>query len=336
MSESTPPSSPPPQPPQQPQTQQPYQHQSPPPGPRRVRGGVRLRPRDGVVVHSPLTARWVERLAGRISGAMVEAGIDYARMGQVASFEIRVGCLAARVQGTAPRPYGVQCTFRPLPDATWDAIVEKCAEEAIHLVRLMSGEIPDAMLEVLAAEGRELLPAHAEELTLECTCETFLAEQTCRHLGAVGYVLADRLATDPLHALTLRGLPPGVLIERVRQTRAIRSRGRATAHAEPHLPEADLDPRPLEECFADFWRPGAEFAAVESRVAAQQVRCALLRRLGPSPLGGRFPLVGLLQSIYESVAADVRGERLRADAAFNASRPEAAADDDDSDDAPLA
>jgi hypothetical protein len=36
---------------------------------------------------------------------------------------------------------------------------------------------------------------------------------------------------------------------------------------------------------------------------------ALLRRLGQSPLQGKFPLVGLLASIYDSMAA--RGRELR-------------------------
>jgi hypothetical protein len=33
---------------------------------------------------------------------------------------------------------------------------------------------------------------------------------------------------------------------------------------------------------------------------------ALLRRLGPSPMNGRFPLVGLLASVYDTVAAAAR------------------------------
>jgi hypothetical protein len=29
----------------------------------------------------------------------------------------------------------------------------------------------------------------------------------------------------------------------------------------------------------------------------------LLRRMGPSPMGGKFPMVGLLASIYDSIRA---------------------------------
>ena len=40
---------------------------------------------------------------------------------------------------------------------------------------------------------------------------------------------------------------------------------------------------------------------------------ALLRRLGPSPLRGRFPLVGLLASVYDTVAQRALSLRDRAE-----------------------
>jgi hypothetical protein len=58
---------------------------------------------------------------------------------------------------------------------------------------------------------------------------------------------------------------------------------------------------------------------------------ALLRRLGQSPLQGKFPLVGLLASIYDSIAEDGRKLRETSDAAASA-EAEAADDAVDSDD----
>ncbi len=37
--------------------------------------------------------------------------------------------------------------------------------------------------------------------------------------------------------------------------------------------------------------------------APDHVPHALLRRMGPSPMGGKFPMVGLMASIYDSIRA---------------------------------
>jgi hypothetical protein len=60
---------------------------------------------------------------------------------------------------------------------------------------------------------------------------------------------------------------------------------------------------PLEQCIADFWRPTAALEDAESAPTAEHVPHALLRRMGPSPMGGKFPMVGLLASIYDSIRA---------------------------------
>ena len=59
---------------------------------------------------------------------------------------------------------------------------------------------------------------------------------------------------------------------------------------------------PLDAPIEEFWRPGLALSQLENMPPAHHAPMALLRRLGPSPLEGRFPLVGLLASAYESIA----------------------------------
>ena len=68
------------------------------------------------------------------------------------------------------------------------------------------------------------------------------------------------------------------------------------------LHESQAVPPPLEACIDDFWRSGPRLAELKRTPPAAHASHALLRRLGPSPLGGKFPLVGLLASIYDAVA----------------------------------
>ena len=84
--------------------------------------------------------------------------------------------------------------------------------------------------------------------------------------------------------------------------------GRTTAV----LPTLELAPEalPLERCLDSFWRPGRQIDEMPSETEPFAPH-ALLRRLGPSPLQGKFPLVGLLASIYDSIAEN--GRKLRDD-----------------------
>ncbi|MDP7574694.1 MAG: hypothetical protein QF723_06245, partial [Phycisphaerales bacterium] len=50
-----------------------------------------------------------------------------------------------------------------------------------------------------------------------------------------------------------------------------------------------------------WWRPHGRLPDVPSE---PHVSHALLRRLGPSTLGGQFPLAGLLATIYDEAAAE--------------------------------
>jgi uncharacterized Zn finger protein len=121
----------------------------------------------------------------------------------------------------------------------------------------------------------------------------------------VACLAAERLDEQPLEVLTLRGVPAERLLERLQQSRAMRHRGVAAAHADPLIPESTLEPPALESCLDEYWRPGPELSNLVQRTAAEYAPHALLRRLGPSTLEGRFPLSGLLASIYDTVTAAV-------------------------------
>ena len=109
---------------------------------------------------------------------------------------------------------------------------------------------------------------------------------------------------------------------RARQTRAV------TAHAEPLMPHAVQQvSRPLEACLDTFWRPGPELAELQRMPPPQHAPHALLRRLGPSPLAGRFPLVGLLASVYDTVAQEAIRLRDRAEGLDVANGGEGPVDD---------
>ena len=67
------------------------------------------------------------------------------------------------------------------------------------------------------------------------------------------------------------------------------------------IPESQHEPPDLEACQGEYWREGPRLSDLRDMPPSAHAPQALLRRLGPSELNGKFPLVGLLASIYDHV-----------------------------------
>jgi uncharacterized Zn finger protein len=308
-------------------------------GPRRLKNGIRFRRKDGLERLSWPAAAWHARLDGRFdSGVRVEA-LDYARAGQVATLAITPGGIEAVVQGRAARPYRVQIDVSTLAAAQWDRLLSIMAAEAIWSAKLLSGELPTGVEALFRSLDVTLIPERDEEITVRCTCPCFAeVGGACKHVAAVWALAVERIEADPLLSFTLRGLDGQRLLERLQEARAIATRGVSRAHSSPPLAESTPPPPPVERSLQEFWRAGRRIVELDELVPEEFVPHALLRRLGPSPFQAganravhapaapakgqtapipaastqpvsKFPLVGLLASIYDSIAE--AGRKLR-------------------------
>ncbi len=274
-------------------------------GPRRLKNGIRLRRREGIDMLAWPADAWSVLLMHGIEDAVKNEGLDYARAGQTAALQITPAGVEATVQGRQSRPYTVRIAPEVLAPADWDRVVAIMAREAVYSAKLLAGEMPPLVEQPFVSLGKHLVPVDAATVKRTCTCEL---PMPCKHVACVAALLIERLAGDPLLAFTLRGLDGQRLLERLQEARAIATRGVARAHSTP--PAVDLAPEalPLERCLDSFWRPGRQLDEIPSETEPFAPH-ALLRRLGPSPLQGKFPLVGLLASIYDSIADN--GRKLR-------------------------
>lgn len=340
--------------------------------PRRVRNGIKVKRLPG----SPMpwaASRWLETFDDIIPAAQRIEGVEYARAGQIVTFSIEPPstgaesrpqtAVRATVQGRAARPYATTIWLRAWTSEEWTRAIEAMAREAIYGAKLLAGEVPANIDELLAAIGPALGPgspslvdapdalsggdtrkagvddrqapgaspadegspsdqgatptdtitvaseaprarAHAapEPIQVSCTCGL---PMPCKHVAAVVCLLAERLAEQPLTAFELRGVPGTIVLQRLQETRSIQAHGRSSAHGASPLLDGTPS-APLESLQDDFWRPGTALYEFENEPPPDHVPHALLRRLGPSPLEGRFPLVGLLASIYDEVQAAAR------------------------------
>jgi uncharacterized Zn finger protein len=268
--------------------------------PRRVHHGIRLRRKAGMEGLPWWAQAWLKGMETGFAEAVRIEGLQYAQSGQVVTMEIVPGVARMKVQGRATRPYECSMTFHPWTSEQWTAVVAAMSQEAIHSARLLTGELPQGAERLVSGLGLRLFPAglKAADPIVECACKE---AKPCKHVHAAACVLAERIEVDPLVLFTLRGLAGERLLERIQEHRALTSRGVQSAHNPPPVAQHPPELPPITELVHDFWRPGRALAELDEAAAPQHIPHALLRRLGPSSLGGRFRLVGLLASAYDTI-----------------------------------
>jgi uncharacterized Zn finger protein len=281
--------------------------------PRRVRDGIKLRGKDAPLADNWLARQWLQLFQSSFDQLTWNEGLEYARLGQVMSLEVTGGELGSKVQGHDARPHLIALRLGTCSTDQWNAILDAMAVEAIYAARLLTGELPESISTLFISLGAELLPSSFDSIGASCTCDE---PAPCRHIAAVAQVVTEQIDERPLMLFALRGMNPDQVQEQLRQRRAILAHGVASAHGDM-LPALDqVAMAPLESCLDDFWRMGHELAEGDEAPPVHHVTHALLRRLGPSPLKGKFPLVGLLASAYDEIAAAARRLQDRGDSSI--------------------
>ena len=300
----------------------PNPQRTPPANPRKVRGGVKYT-RAGTSFPENWVAQHWARIAEHTAppGALAE-GLQYARLGQTRALTIEPGAVRASVQGRNPRAYDVALRLPEFTHDQWESLVAACIEQPVFAARLLAGEVPQSLDDMLTRRGLGLLPelpVSPEHLRVSCTCaDAARAGGWCKHICCAAYIAAERFAADPFLGFTLRGLPRDEVVERIRQRRQASEAGAGGAPVyAAHVPGlSDAPARPLADCVDRFWdTPPNGAGAPDLPLAPPEVSHPLLRRLGPSPFAAadavpgrtpaKFPLVGLLATCYEVASESI-------------------------------
>ena len=278
--------------------------------PRRVRGGVRFRVDPAALEGHWLAGPLIRIMQRDMPAEIVQQGLDYAVQGQMVAMTITEGGVAAEVQDHRRLPQRCTVALSTFDDHTWDIITDEMGEQAIYSARLLEGTWPDGAEAVLAERGVEFFREEESLPTIVCNCDQ---GQPCWHLATTIWLLAARLYEHPIEIFALRGRALPTMLERLRQQRAIRMRGMASAHHDPYLASDVATPAELSTLMDHFWSAPQESGTGETGETTGYPPHALLRRMGPPPLATRFPIVGLLASVYDEVATAARRIRDAAD-----------------------
>jgi uncharacterized Zn finger protein len=302
-----------------------------PVNPRRVRGGVRMKRKEG----DPDS--WAEQRLWRIAeqsadGDTLKEGLEYARGGQSRRITFTEGKAEASVQGRRARAYA---TVVSLPSYTPDQaaeVIRALGDQARYAAKLLAGELPTSIEDVFVPLGLHLFPADADDFEISCTCKED-NQPWCKHAVCVTALLGEKLANDPFLIFELRGIPRDHLVEGLRDVRALTTMGPGPqpVYAAHVAGLSDTPPDDLAESLHNFWKAPSKGQAPSIPVEPPEVSHPLLRRLGPSPFQeSRFPLVGLLATCYELIGRDaltaddepIEDESPQADAAPEPPKPD--------------
>lgn len=277
--------------------------------PRRVRGGVRLSAKSFPLTPGNHAARrWLDVIGRCAAEADLRDGFEYARAGQARSFTVEPGKLIASVQGRAIRAYKVVLACKPLTHTQWESVVSAVGQHPLAASRLLAGEVTEEVEALFASLSLPLFPEPAD---FDLMCAAPNEKPWCKHMCCAAILLADALERKPGLILTLRGLEADELLERVRDLRAASSGGSGIPGvAGAGIPttsggalDQDQQSPPLESQIDEFWEAGPTLRDVETPIKPPDVSHPLLRRLGPSPFtDGKFPLVGLLATCYDTIS----------------------------------
>lgn len=280
--------------------------------PKKVRAGVKLKAQEGEILSSWIAQRVNRLVELAAQGQVLQEGIEYARLGQTRRLSTDSGRVRASVQGRADKAYETVLEFRHFSTTERDRVIEAMSDQSRHAAQLLAGEMPTNIEDLFAPMGLKLFPTEPRDAEPRCTCSDWREEKPwCKHAVCVAALLGERLAESPLEMFGLRGLPAEDLVERLRERRVITGQGPGPAPVYVgHVPGlAERQPGSLEESLGSFWSTPTDLLRTPSMPPAPEMSHLLLRRLGPSPFEGRFPLVGLLATCYDVIRERTLAER---------------------------
>jgi len=264
--------------------------------PRDVEGGIKARSKRGAIGASWWAQRWTDALRRIMDSGRLSRGRTYARRGQVMNIDEKDGTITARVQGSRRSPYKVSIQVKPLPDKTWENVLDVLADQAIFTAQLLAGEMPADIEEAFSAAGSSIFPTSSRQLETDCSCPDWA--NPCKHIAAVYFLMGETFDDDPFMLFRLRGRTQEQILEGLRSRRA--EGDEETGPDLTQLPTEENTPTPLPEDALTFWGLGASLDDFQVQPKSPDVRLGLLQRLG-QPSFATVNLKTLLGPAYDYV-----------------------------------
>jgi uncharacterized Zn finger protein len=159
-------------------------------------------------------ARWLATSVVRDEGSpRAERGRILARTGYVHSVSVDKGEITALVIGSAGVEYRVHLRADPVPPRVWAAVIGSTRGRTLFEAAAAGREQSLQLEHVMTVDWEEPLIPPSRALRRSCTCPDADRNDACKHVIALGYVVADAIDHDPSILLEWRGCTPGAPAE---------------------------------------------------------------------------------------------------------------------------
>lgn len=267
--------------------------------PRRIETGIQTRSQRGEFAKNWWARRWLDTLERLMQGVRLTRGQHYARLGQIVSMEEIKGGMAARVQGSRPKPYRVTIQLTPFNNKQWEKVFDILSDKAIYVAQLLAGDMPSDIEEVFSEAGVSLFPKSNSDLQTKCTCPDKVTP--CKHVAATHYILGDRFDEDPFLLFRMRGKSQDQIMQALRQRRGA-DIDLATLDHESSNRQNIVEPPRFPETLEGFWHTSDSLNEVNVQVRKPNIPQPLLKRLGEPEVASQLTLQGQLEESYNSIS----------------------------------
>lgn len=169
-------------------------------------------------------ARWLATSVVRDEGSpRAERGRILARTGYVHSVSVEKGDITALVIGSGGAEYRAHLRAEPVPPRVWAAVIGSARGRTLFEAAAAGREQSLQLEHVMTVDWEEPLIPPSKALRRSCSCPDADRNDACKHVIALGYVVADAIDNDPSILLEWRGCtssapvapaPVAVVVER--------------------------------------------------------------------------------------------------------------------------
>lgn len=148
--------------------------------------------------------QWLNALSNIDNSNRLPRGRSYANTGKVRSTDVSGNRIAAKVQGTRPKPYKIDITVPLFAEDDKKHLVDEVARNPALVAQLLNRELPGDLLQFAENQGIRVFPRTWRDFGMECSCPDWAVP--CKHLAAVIYTVAEEIDRNPFLVFELHGL----------------------------------------------------------------------------------------------------------------------------------
>src|SRR5688572_29317324 len=110
-----------------------------------------------------------------------QQGRRLSRSGAVRGLTITTSVATANIrEADGQETHRVRIAVRAFSATEWHRVEQSLSAQAIHVPKLLAGEVPEGLDELFAGAGLTLLPQSVGEVALSCSCRGW--QEPCTHV----------------------------------------------------------------------------------------------------------------------------------------------------------